>query len=305
MSMGRKTVLVTGARGFIGWPCLARLAARGYEVHAVSSSGHSDTEAIWHRCDLLDARSTNELVARVRPSHLLHLAWLATPGVFWSSPANLDWLAASIRLVQAFYSAGGERAVGVGTCAEYAASDDTCHEDATPIAPKTVYGASKAAMYFAWLAAAGGQRQWAWARLFFPYGPGEPPGRYIPSVIGALLRGEVVECTHGYQVRDFVYVDDIAEACAALVSGTESGAYNVGSGRSASLRDVAEKIIGELGGRELVHFGARETPAHDLARIVADTGKIREHFDWSARVSLEEGLDRTIAAHRGASQRTQ
>jgi nucleoside-diphosphate-sugar epimerase len=305
MSMGRKRVLVTGARGFLGRPCLGRLAARGYEIHAVSSSAHSDAEATWHRCNLLDTGSVSELVAHVRPSHLLHLAWIATPGVFWSSPANLDWLAAGIRLVQAFYAAGGERAVGVGTCAEYAASDDACREDTTPIAPATVYGASKAAMYLAWLAAAGGQRQLAWARLFFPYGPGEPRGRYIPSVIDALLRGEALDCTHGHQVRDFIYVDDIAEACAALVAGTESGAYNVGSGSDASLRDVAEKIVGELGGRELVRFGAREAPAHDLARIVADIGKIREHFGWSPRVSLGEGLHRTIAAHRGASQRAQ
>jgi len=305
MSSRRKVVLVTGARGFIGRPCLARLAARGYEVHAVSSSGHADAEAIWHRCDLLDTDSVSKLVAHLRPSHLLHLAWIAKPGVFWSSPANLDWLAAGIRLVQAFYADGGERAVGVGTCAEYAASDNACREDTTPIAPATVYGASKAAMYFAWLAAAGGQRQWAWARLFFPYGPGEPPGRYIPSVIGGLLRGDAVDCTHGRQLRDFVYVDDVAEACAALVEGPKSGAYNVGSGSGTSLRHVAEAIIAELGGRELVRFGAREAPAHDLARIVGDTGKMREHFGWTARVNLEEGLRRTIAAQRAASQGTQ
>lgn len=292
-----KRVLVTGARGFIGRRCLPRLAARGFEVHAVSSRDAGGQGASWHRCDLLDAAAGEALVQRVRPSHLLHLAWIAEPGVFWESPLNLAWLASGVRLVSAFFAEGGARAVGVGTCAEYAPSDSPCREDGTPLGPSTVYGHAKAAMYQALRAAAPARASWAWARLFFPYGPGEPAGRFIPSVIDGLLRGAPVACTHGAQVRDFVYVDDVAEACVALVAGAPGGAYNVGSGSGASLREVARLIVDALGHAELVRFGERPAPAYDPPYIVADTARLRRDHGWAPRVALAEGIQRTIQAH--------
>lgn len=297
MNASARRVLVTGARGFIGRRCLPLLAERGFEVHAVSATvDEAGQGATWHRCDLLDRAQADALLERVRASHLLHLAWIATPGMFWASPANLDWLAAGVRLVDRFYACGGVRAVGAGSCAEYGASDLPCSEDSTPVAPDSVYGEAKAAMYYALRAAARGRGSWAWARLFFPYGPGEPGGRFIPAVIDGLVRREPVACTHGAQVRDFVYVDDVAGACTALVDNAASGAYNVGSGESASLRQVAALAVAELGHAELLRFGERQAPAHDPAYVVADVEKSRRDLGWRPRVGLREGIHRAIAA---------
>ena len=302
MSAAAKKVLVTGARGFLGRHCLPGLAAKGYEIHAVSSAAHAGAGAAWHRCNLLDADAVETLLADVRPTHLLHLAWIAQPGVFWTSRENLSWLAAGVRLADAFYTAGGTRAVGAGSCAEYAQTSADCVEDETPIAPDTLYGDAKAAMHFALRAAARGRGSWAWARLFFPYGPGEPPGRFIPSVIDGLLRRVPVACTHGMQVRDFIYVEDAAEACVALLEGEASGAYNVGSGAGTSLGAVGGLAVGVLGNPELLRFGERPAPAYDPARIVASVGKIRREHGWTPRVTLADGIRRTIAAQRAPAK---
>jgi nucleoside-diphosphate-sugar epimerase len=253
----------------------------------------------WHRYDLLDPVQCSGAIAAIQPTHLLHLAWIATPGQFWGSALNLQWLASSVSLFDAFYAHGGKRALGVGTCAEYAWVTNDYSEETTPLTPDTVYGRCKHALDVALSAAAsvhGGSA--AWARLFFPYGPGEPPQRLIPSVIRGLLRDEPVECTAGTQVRDFVFVDDVADALVAVLEAEACGAFNVGSGRPATLRDVVAVIVGQLGRADLVQFGARTPPAGDPPRVVADITKLQRETSWHPQVSIETGIARTIAYWR-------
>lgn len=297
-----KKVLMTGAAGFIGARCLPRLIERGYEVHAVTSRtvpAAMDTRITWHRCDLLDAAACARLAESVRPSHLLHLAWIAVPGKFWSSPDNLRWLAAGVHLADAFYRSGGQRALGSGTCAEYAWGTGDCDEMATPLHPDTIYGRCKLALGLAFDAAAavhGGRA--AWARLFFPYGPGEPAERLIPAVIRSLLQGEPVDCTHGGQIRDFIYVDDVAAALIALLDSDAQGAFNIGTGTGMSLQDVIATITARLGRADLVRFGARQPPPGDPQRVVADIGRLKQQTGWQPAYSIDAGIDATIAAWR-------
>lgn len=296
-----RRILVTGGAGFVGEHCLKRLAATDADIHATTSrSTKRDARVAWHRCDLLDPGACERLVAAVRPTHLLHLAWIATPGEFWASRENVRWLEAGCALIRAFYAEGGARAVGAGTCAEYAWQDEAYYvEDATPLRPASIYGQCKRAMGLAFEAAAaayGGSA--AWGRLFFPYGPGEAAGRLIPSAIRSLLRGEPLDCTHGRQVRDFIYVDDAAAALVALLEADAQGAYNIGSGRASSLRETIGRIADALGQPELVRWGTRAAPASDPPFVVADVSKLTGRVAWQPAVTIESGLERTIAAWR-------
>src|SRR5208282_4421116 len=187
-----KRVLLTGAGGFVGRHCVPKLLECGYEVHAVSRAGACSPlrGVTWHSVDLLELPSVSALVERLRPAHLLHLAWFTVHGDYWSSPENFRWVQASLHLLQTFAEHGGRRAVFVGTCAEYDWSYGYCRERLTPLAPTTVYGACKHALQVLLESFAGGcELSAAWARLFFLFGPHEHPNRLLPAVIGALLRG--------------------------------------------------------------------------------------------------------------------
>lgn len=297
MSTEARRVLVTGASGFIGRRCVAALARSGYAVHAVSSRPHAaDSCATWHRYDLLDPGQCATAVAQVRPTHLLHLAWTATPGTFWSSPKNLDWLSAAAALFGAFYAQGGQRAVGVGTCAEYAWSEAPYREGATPEAASTVYGLCKRAAALALEAAAlQSGRSAAWARLFFPYGPGEAPERLLPYVIRCLLKGEPALCTSGEQYRDFIHVDDVAAALVALLQAEATGTYNVGSGVALRLKDAVAQIAELLDGAALVRHGARDAPAGDPQYVVADVTRLTAATGWRPAVDFRRGIAASIA----------
>ena len=277
---------------------MPRLRARGFDVHAVSAGPVDELGAGWHQCDLLDPVASERLVRKIRPTHLLHLAWIAEPGVFWQSPLNRKWLAASVALIESFYEAGGRRVVAAGSCAEYAASASPHVEDTTPTVPDTLYGHAKAATYFALRAAAHGRGGWAWMRLFFPYGPGEPAARFIPAAINALIRGQKLDCTSGTQVRDFIHVRDVAEACAVLLDTDLNGIFNVGSGNACTLREVGALIAAEVGAEGLLRFNAREAPAHDRPYVVADMSKMLNQLGWKPQLALSEGIRITVAAKR-------
>jgi hypothetical protein len=72
------------------------------------------TGATIHKSDLFDPAAIDRLIDAVRPTHILHFAWIATPKLYWVSAENFSWVAASLHLVRAFHRSGGSRAVLAG-----------------------------------------------------------------------------------------------------------------------------------------------------------------------------------------------
>ena len=289
-------VMVTGATGFIGKPAIGHLLKAGHEVHAVARNpGPSQTGVVWHACDLLRAGAATSLMQVVRPQKLLHMAWNATPGQFWIAPNNLDWVAATIELRLAFAAAGGERAVFAGTCAEYDWSYSLLEEDKTPLAPKTFYGLAKASTCRLLLAAPAGVPNIAWGRIFFLYGPEEAPGRLVSNLTATLLAGKPAECTDGTQERDFMHVDDVAGAFAALVDSDYKGAVNIASGDCRPLLDVIAEIGRQTGRPELLRIGARPMQPGEPPRLEADVSILRDKVGFRTRYNLVDGIADTVA----------
>jgi nucleoside-diphosphate-sugar epimerase len=295
-----KRVLVTGGAGFIGRRLLPMLARAGYEVHAVSSRAKPGGEGgiTWHVSDLLDQSAPAELIEATRPSHLVHLAWYTEHGAFWASAENHRWVEASNRLWREFIGAEGERAVFAGTCAEYEWGEPILSESSR-LRPATLYGASKDSLRRHLEATAADGPSFGWGRIFFPYGPGGQRKGLISSVATALLRGLPAPTTSGAQVRDFVYVDDVAAAFAALLQRDMRDPVNIGSGVGSKVRDVVD-LLGRLTGRpELIEYGAMAEREDEPPSIVADVTRMEE-LGWRPQVDLEDGLARTVAALRNA-----
>jgi nucleoside-diphosphate-sugar epimerase len=291
-------VLVTGASGFVGRHALAPLLAHGFEVHAVSRHPlpGAPAQVVQHGADMLDAAAAAALVERVRPSHLLHLAWTVTPGQFWRAPENLDWVAASLLLYRAFVQTGGQRVVVAGTCAEYDWSHDVLDELATPCQPATLYGTAKHTLHQLLAAAA---RQdgvaLAWGRLFFLYGPHEAPSRLVADVALSLLRGQPALCGDGTARRDFMAVQDVAGALVAVLAGNHVGPVNIASGECIPLRDVIFGVANAVGRPDLVRLGARPTSPGDPAQLAARTEVLRDAIGYQPSWTLQDGLAATVA----------
>ncbi|MDQ6919953.1 MAG: NAD-dependent epimerase/dehydratase family protein, partial [Candidatus Dormibacteraeota bacterium] len=189
-------LLVTGGTGFIGLRVLRRLVAEGDQVMApVRDAAGADRVATLSadiRAPLASMEAVDQmqaLVADFKPEAAINLAWYANPADYRTSIENLGSLQATLDLTHLLISSGCNRLVYSGSCFEYRVADGARGEDdATD--PRSLYAATKlaAGAVCGALAEAAG-REFAWARIYFPYGPGESPRRLLPMVARKLAKG--------------------------------------------------------------------------------------------------------------------
>lgn len=268
-----------------------------FEIHAVTTREISadDSRSCWHTVDLHSPRHRAEIISRIRPEILVHLAWYTEHGQYWSSPLNLQWVETSSAMLRDFSDAGGRRAVFLGTCAEYDWNYGFCTEDLTPRRPASLYGVAKNALFeMAQKFAETKDFEFVWGRVFFPYGPGEAQSRFVSSIITAIRDGRDAHCSHGEQMRDFVYVKDLAGAIAALISNNVRGAVNLGSGIPVKLKELALRIGDMMQNPGKIRLGAIPAQENDPPLVLADISRLKSTASWHPEYSMEAGLRETI-----------
>ncbi len=285
-------VLVTGATGFIGRALCPALAARGARVHALSRSGGKPpgAEASWS-CDAANEESLRRLVAQIRPMLVYHLAGHVTGSRQASVVLSTfhSKLTSTVNLLVATGSLPGCRVVLAGSLEEPDAAEPV------PVSPYAAASAA-AASYGALFHALFGQAV-LHARLFMVYGPGDPnESRVIPYTIRRLLTGTSPELGLGTRPIDWIYIDDVVSGLIALgeTASIQAGSFDLGSGVTHTVREVAQRIAEMIGSAAEIEFGAHAEPERERVRS-ADLAATRAQLGWSPRVALDEGLARTVA----------
>lgn len=294
-----KSVLLTGATGFVGSCAIAPLLEKGYAVHAVTSKAglpESNGNLIWHTANLLDSGETENLLKIVRPTHLLHFAWYVEHGKFWNATENVDWLKASLHLVQKFVEYGGKRVVVAGTLSEYEESEEDFLSESIKLDPQSLYAATKVALYQTlekYTEVVG--VSFAWGRVFFMFGKQESPKRLVPAVIRSLLNNETAKTSHGNQIRDFMSTGETAQAYVALLDSDVRGAVNIGSGEARTIKELVLEIAAAIGSNpDDIQFGAFQAPKDEPKRVVADVARLRDEVKWKPSRNFSQQIAETI-----------
>jgi nucleoside-diphosphate-sugar epimerase len=284
-------VLLTGASGFIGRHVLADLRQQGIETVAVGRTRPEYYEGDFITADLLRSEAPALVIDRARPTHLIHLAWYTEHGAYWTSPLNLRWLDASVRLTEAFCAAGGKKLIAAGTCAEYDWTIGYCREDSSPLAPTTLYGTAKDATrrLLAALCAAA-DVEFAWGRVFMPYGEGEDERRLIPSLTAVFEGRRDPFGVNGATYRDFLQVKDVARAFTCLLRPEARGDYNIASGQPTRIADVVLRIAEALGGDARRVLDLPPSRLGEPEILLGDNQKLRS-LGWTFGNPMEGVLD--------------
>lgn len=286
-------VLVTGASGFLGLYVLAALRRQGIEAVAVGRRRPTLAKG-FIEADLLAVSDFTGLVQQAQATHLLHLAWYAEHGKYWTSPLNLRWVEATTRLVEAFCVAGGQHVVVAGTCAEYDWTHGYCREESTPINPATLYGTAKdAARRLVMAVCAQHQVPCAWGRVFLPFGAGEASARLIPSLIEVFQGKRAPFGVNAGAYRDFLHASDVAEGFVGLLKHEAHGAYNVSSGVPVALAEVVREIARQFDGDAKSVLALSTARPGEPPLLIGESLKLNA-LGWQAKLSLSQGLVQTI-----------
>lgn len=233
-------------------------------------------------------------VAVFQPDCCMHLAWEGLPDYSLARcRVNLD---ASLRLIDVVARTGMKKLVVAGSCWEYGRATGAVSEEMQPH-DVGVFAATKHALLSIVDSVARTARfDYAWARVFFVYGPGQRQSSLIPQLQAAHTRGLMPDIREPAAVQDFVHVDDVAAALVALATrDVPSGIFNVGTGRPTSVAYVAN--------RAAQYYGA-PPPFNGLQEgtgFWADTTKIASVAGWRARIGIDAGIDSTLAALDGVA----
>lgn len=292
--------LVTGAGGFVGRHLCARLVADGWDVWGAVRPGASAPAGVHPlEVDLTDPAALTDAVLQAAPHVAFHLAAARAKG-----SAAERWATAAVNTTSGFHLVRAlptscRAVIRLGSSTEYAEVDGPMDENA-PLHPRGFFGATKAAGSLL-LAAAAEERgiRSAVLRAFQVYGPGDQPGRFVPTVLRAARTGEELPLTGPGQRRDWVHVDDVVSACllAAAADDLPPGqVLNLGTGVQTANEELVA-LAAEVTGRELrTRVGAHPGRSWDAASWVCDPSLAGELIGWEPWVDLRSGLAATWAA---------
>ncbi|REK63297.1 MAG: GDP-fucose synthetase [Brevibacillus sp.] len=299
-----KTIMVTGGSGFLGSHVVERLRAAGCSRIIVPRS---------RDYDLRNQQTAMSLIEQTKPDLIIHLAASVggieanrkNPGAFF-----YDNLSMGIHLMEAARRGGVEKFVACGTICSYPKHAPVPFREETlwdgyPEETNAPYGLAKKMLL---VQSQAYRQQYGFNSIFLLpvnlYGPRDNFDLETSHVIPALIRkcveakerneNHIVVWGTGQVTREFLYVEDAAEAivlAAEYYDGDQP--VNIGTGEEISIKDLAELIARETGFTGEIRWDTGKPDGQP--RRCLDVRKAREYFGFQARVSLREGLRRTIA----------
>lgn len=309
-----KTVLVTGAAGFIGSNVVPLLLKEGYRVIGVDNFDDTYNPLfkeeqiapyaslanfeLW-RVDIRDRAALLEVFARTNPTHVVHLAAKADTRAAVEDPYPYidNNITGTLNILEVAKEFGVENTVMASSSSVYGNSTEVpLREDALADRPISPYGATKRATeMFAHAYHHNFGMNITCLRYFNAYGENNRPNMVPYIWAQKLLRGEEIEISGGgTRKRDYTYVGDTAAATVLALSkplGFE--VINIGNSSPLSLTEllgVFEKVIG-------VTANVKERPSHkaSVEETYADVTKAKELLNWEPSTSVEEGVSRLVA----------
>jgi len=296
-----KRVILTGGTGFVGANLTRRLLQDGHHVHLLVRTDYSGwrikeilNDIQLHTVDLSNSESVLKTLTTIQPDWIFHLA--AHGAYSWQKDVAQiiqTNLIGTVNLVEAALKIGFESFIHTGTSSEYGFKEEAPLETAW-LEPNSTYACAKAAAtQYCRYSAQAHKAHIVTLRLYSAFGPYEDPNRLIPNLIRHGLRGELPPLVNPAIARDFIYVDDVCNACVlAVQKPTQSfgSVYNLGTGVQTTLSEVVDVARRIMQIQTEPQWGSMPSRSWDTSVWVANNHKIQEELNWFPRYDFEQGF---------------
>ena len=290
-----KSILITGASGFIGTHLCNRLRKHHAEIHAISRFNkptNLKNSIQWWQADITDTKTVETLLSSIQPKYIFNLAGYVNGSRDISTvlPTFENNLLGPINLMMCAHKVGCERFISAGSMEEPDLNHVT-YEISSP------YSAAK------WSASIYGKMfynlynfPFVSLRIFMTYGPGQRDiKKVLPYSILSLLLGKAPNLASGQRKIDWIFVDDVVDSmiAAALAPGVEGKRLDIGSGSSISIQSVVQMLTDSIHPGIEPNYGALSDRLFEQEPI-ADVEKTFAWIKWKPKIALESGLRQTV-----------
>lgn len=296
-------VLVTGGAGFIGSHVNKLLLDQGHSVTVMDNLSKGYQDLIDPRVNFQKISLENQAdLEKILPGHdaVIHMASFIEVGESVKKPVEFSQnnIVGTVKLLEAMKNAGVKKMIFSSSACVYGVPKNLPVTENDPLGEQeNPYGITKVTMEeFCKLYHNLFGFDVTILRYFNPYGPGElhnPETHAIPNFVkSALAKTPIPLFWKGEQIRDFIYIDDLAEAHVLTLPLGGLHIYNVGTQTGVKVIDVVKKIF-EILGYE-VRIDDKGERRGDVPSLVASAQKIKQELGWTPKVNLSSGLQKTI-----------
>jgi len=305
MNLKNKTFLITGGNGFIGSFIANKLMDLNLEVIILSNIEEYNwriqdiNKCEFEKCDITNKSEVKRSINKIKPDIIFHLAGYVNPerNINVTQKGFSVNLIGTQNLILSLMEHEYDLFVNTGSSDEYGYNIAPFIEEMRerPVSP---YSASKvAATYYCEMISYIYNKPIITVRPFLPYGPKQLAKLLVPWLIFSSLEKREILLTPCEQTRDFIYIDDVAEAYISLAKNTEKvrscGVFNIGSGEEVQIIRIVNLIKDKLKSNKII-IGGKDYRAGEAMHFYSSIDKIKKITGWAPKWSIDDGIETTI-----------
>lgn len=281
-------ILVIGS-GFLATQIVKRLEAEGNELLIFSRRNNEAIKAEQITGNIFDFHNFVK-VLDWEPQAVINTAWITTPKLYKNHPSNFEYANFTSRLAESLLGSNVEHFIVLGSCAEYLQESNSSFQGVGNSTSTTLYVEQKIqALESVRRILGNSDIRFTWARVFFPYGPGQHPLRLIPTLLNSLKSGEPICLSDTSSIYDWITTRDVASAISWILKNELTSEIDLGTTLGFTNLEILNTLEGLLGISHKGTVGKMHEPGLNQTLLASKDSSLFSS-GWIPRDSLMEGL---------------